>query len=252
MIFETFEDHLDRLLIEERDYKAYEQVLREGKEDYYYLAESWLDVSKFNTEEHEAWLEHHGHYGMSAIVFFASMIRSRQSLEAEDRLNNIKLAVNFLKSEGIEDVTVPMLLNGSNGSEELLNIALKILQTDQRPSTSKESFSSSKKNMNRTDVRNAFLKHLIKEKNIPLDDNGYCDLKKQDVWDKLYNAYQAIIENVKNKKAPSPECPSNIYEYILLVSTFNIFTSGKDDFFSSSKNKVIKEIIQFKKGRKSH
>ncbi|WP_218110677.1 hypothetical protein, partial [Ostreibacterium oceani] len=170
--------------------------------------------SKFAYDEWEALFEHHGFYEMSAIGFYASMIESRREQEAEAKLNNLQLAVELLSSRGVEGVTVATLLNGSNESKELLDIAMKILGGNKTITSQSEASLRSSENINIKNVRNEFLKHLIEKNDIELDRDGFCNLKKDEVWDKLHSSYEEYINYVTKNKKPLKEYPNCIYHYM--------------------------------------
>lgn len=100
-------------------------------------------------------------------------------------------------------------------------------------------------------IRNQFLQHLINQEIITLDDEGYCGKKKNEVWCILNSEYETLLTIFNSQNSPSLSAyPTSIIQFVSLRNHGNIFVSGKDDFFNTSKNPDLKKIIRFKHGRK--
>ncbi|WP_218110673.1 hypothetical protein, partial [Ostreibacterium oceani] len=82
------------------------------------------------------------------------------------------------------------------------------------------------------------------------DRDGFCNLKKDEVWDKLHSSYEEYINYVTKNKKPLKEYPNCIYHYMKTVNRSNIFNHGKDDFLRKASNKELGDVIKFRSGRK--
>lgn len=153
---------------------------------------------------------------------------------------------------GLDDINHIIGYNCANGEKhKTVGEQLELIFPDIHsfPVLWKEDSTTNNQIQSKLSIRNSFLQYLIEKRVITLDKDGYSDVKKSDIWKILQAEYSVLIDSF-NQKDNITTHPQNILQYWSAEDKSNIFYSGENDFFSTSKNKDIKQIIKFRRGRK--
>lgn len=130
MEFKTFRQDLDDLLLEQHNFDGYAKLLHDKRKKYYQIAEAYLDSPEPSYKESplgieskdELFLESYDHYELSIIHYFVQEVKSDRKTQTEAKLRKLQEAVELLQSQGIQNVSVTKLLDGSIESQRLLEI----------------------------------------------------------------------------------------------------------------------------------